>query len=182
MCPSPSCGTRRGSQFGTWLATAVISPKLNDARPRTKRMRTSARRRSLRIRRRRKRGILALDAQKRLLCRRVDAARALDRHEHARTRPHRALERYCDDLPAAEGAGPLRRPAGADPRLVRLPLRRLPQVVEDEGGLAALRDDENAASERDRAGARRSQDRSDLLLAPELLRPPVELVRQSCRP
>src|SRR5689334_21861890 len=58
MCPSTSCGTWRGSQFGIWLATAVSRPKLNDARPSRKRIRTSVKRRSLRIRRRRKRTIL----------------------------------------------------------------------------------------------------------------------------
>src|SRR5262249_28121619 len=178
MCPSTSCGTRRGSQFGTWLATAVISPKLNEARPSTKRMKTSARRRSLRIRRRRKQGILALDAQKRLLRRRVDAARALDRDQHARARPDRPLERNGDERPAAEGAGRLRRAAGADPRLIGLPPGRLLQVIHDEGSPPVLRNDQHAASERDRARARRSQDRRDLLFARELLRPPVELARQ----
>src|SRR5690242_15873786 len=58
MWPSTSCGTWRGSQFGIWLATAVIRPKLNDARPSRKRIRSSAKRRGLRIRRRRKRTIL----------------------------------------------------------------------------------------------------------------------------
>src|SRR5215470_16917466 len=88
MCPSTSCGTCLGSQLGIWLATAVISPKLNDARPSRKRMRTSVRRRSLRIRRRRKRRILAsgavLDAQERLGRRNVRAAVLFHGHEDRR--------------------------------------------------------------------------------------------------
>src|SRR5438552_151525 len=112
MWPSTSCGTCLGSQFGIWPATAVISPKLNDARPSSMRIRRRAARRTLRIRRRRpfeagagrlllrpnKRPILALDAQKRLLRRRVDPARLLHGDEDARAGLHRALERHGDHV------------------------------------------------------------------------------------
>src|SRR6266511_5175602 len=71
MCPSTSCGTRPGSQFGIWLATAVISPNVNDASPRRNRIRRRARRRSLRTLRRRPfeagAGALRLRQDKRLI-------------------------------------------------------------------------------------------------------------------
>src|ERR1041385_7205296 len=119
MWPSTSCGTCRGSQFGIWLATAVSSPKLNDARLSSSRIRRTTAKRSFRILRRRpfdagagrlrlrrsKRRILALDAQNRLLRRRVDAAGTLLRDEDAGPGLNRALERKGHDVSTVEGAG-----------------------------------------------------------------------------
>src|SRR5918994_247574 len=53
MWPSTSRLTRPGSQFGIWLATAVISPNVNDPRPRRRRRSRRVARRSLRLFRRR---------------------------------------------------------------------------------------------------------------------------------
>src|SRR5436190_1618676 len=97
MWPSTSWGTCRGSQFGIWLATAVIRPKLNDATPSNRRSRRRTARRSFLIRRRcpfeagagllrlrrSKRTILALsavlDGQERTARRSVGAAVLLHR-------------------------------------------------------------------------------------------------------
>src|SRR3954447_14947650 len=192
MWPSTSCGTWRGSQFGIWLATAVISPKLNDDTPSRRRSNRMVRRRSLRIRRRRpfeagagvlrlrrsKRTILALNAEERLLRRRVHAAAAFLGDEHARPWFHRAFERDGDDAAAVEGSRGPGRSAGADPRLVGLPERRRVQVAHDERRLAVLRYDELSPCERDRPRARSREDRGDPLLLRELGVPPVELARQ----
>src|SRR2546421_8399604 len=104
MWPSTSCGTCLGSQFGIWPATAVMSPKLKDAAPSSRRISRRAARRSLRIRRRRpfaagagllrlranKRRILALaavlDAKEGSPRRRVDTSRALLGDQDARAR------------------------------------------------------------------------------------------------
>src|SRR5439155_14743408 len=120
MWPSTSCGTCLGSQLGIWPATAVMSPKLNDARPSSRRISKRAARRSFRIRRRRpfaagagllrlrpnNRRILALtavfDAQEGSLGRRVDASCPLLRDEDACAWMNRPLEWDGDDLAAAE--------------------------------------------------------------------------------
>src|SRR3954447_9693168 len=132
MWPSTSCRTCLGSQFGICPATAVISPKLNDASPSSTRIKRRAARRSLRIRRRcpfeagagllrlrpSKRPILALDAQNRLLRRRVDAAGLLHGHEDACAGPHLTPEWHGDVASAGEEPGRLRWAADADPCLV----------------------------------------------------------------
>src|SRR2546423_13077436 len=142
MWPSTSCGTCLGSQFGIWPATAVISPKLNDASPSSRRIRRRAARRSLRIRRRRpfaagtgllrlrpnKRRILALDAQEGLPRRRVDAASLLHRHEDARARLDGSLERNGDMGATVEDAGPPGWAAGTDPGLVGPAARSLREL------------------------------------------------------
>src|SRR5919198_945692 len=178
MCPSTSCGTWRGSQFGICPATTVIRPKLNDARPRRKRMTRSARRRSLRIRRRRKRRILALYAQERLLSRGVDAAGLLFRAEHRRARLDGSRERQRDVVAAAEQPGGLRGAAGADPGLVGAPGGRSLKPADDERRVSTSRDDERSTRERDRTGVRTRENRGDLLLACERSVAAVELVRK----
>src|SRR5439155_9926329 len=49
MWPSTSCCTRAGSHVGIWLPIAVTIPNANEAKPRTRKMRSRRRSRSLRI-------------------------------------------------------------------------------------------------------------------------------------
>src|SRR5512141_1286396 len=97
MWPSICRGTRAGSQFGIWLATAVIRPNVNDVTPRSARMRRMTASRSLRILRRpapalrlrlNKRRTLALSAapddDERCLGGGVGATGLLPRHQHGR--------------------------------------------------------------------------------------------------
>src|ERR671935_2929443 len=196
MWPSTSCCTERGSQFGIWPATAVISPKLNEPRPRSMRMRRRAARRSLRIRRRRplatgagllrlrpnKRRILALDAQEGLLRRRVHTPGALDGNEDAPAGGYAPVERHGHVPTAAEQPRRSRGSARADPGLVGSARGRAPKIADDERGVPARVDDEAAARERDRARARLREDRRDALLPRERRITAVELARERRRP
>src|SRR5438128_3883600 len=136
MCPSTSCGTRAGSQFGIWLAIAVIRPNVNEAVPSSPRMKRRARRRSLRILRRRpfpvprllrlprsKPGILALnsvfDPYEGVRRGSVDAAGLFHGDQHGRAFWHELVQAHQYDGAATfERSGGLGlRPTG-DPRLV----------------------------------------------------------------
>src|SRR5919204_3589137 len=137
MCPSTSCGTRAGSQFGIWPATAVIRPKVNAAVPRTRRRRRRATRRSFRILRlcpfgtatpvrrlrRNKRRILALDVlnrDERPACRSRYAAVLLLCDHHRRPVGNEPLQVHENETAAAvERSGGLRLRAARNPSLVR---------------------------------------------------------------
>src|ERR671922_964874 len=167
MCPSTSCGTRPGSQFGIWLATAVIRPKTKEVRPRRKRMKRSAARRSLRIFRRRrlepgawalrlrrnKRRILALGGvlhpHEGLARRSLGAPGALLGDHHQSPVRDATLERHRHDLAAVEQAGGLWRIPGRDPRLVGSARAGRSELPEHERALSVPRYDECPALERD---------------------------------
>src|SRR6266571_2738377 len=154
MWPSSARGTRVGSQFGIWLATAVISPKVNDASPRRPRMRMSARRRSFRILRRRpfeagsgllrlrrsKRRILALrgvlDSNEGLTRGGVRSACTLQRDHHERPVRNGTLQWNGDDVPAVEQTRGPGRAAVGHPCLVGLARPGLLELPEDECALS----------------------------------------------
>src|SRR5512133_880183 len=203
MWPSTSWGTCRGSQFGIWLATAVIRPKLKDASPTSRRMSRRTARRSLRIRRlrpfgagagllrlrRNKRRILALggvlDGQEWLARGSIRTAVPLDReHYGGLLRDAPGEQHHADVAATVERAGRLGAPAAGDPGLIRPAGACRSETVHDEHGIAGGRDDERPAVVRERIapGARVAQNGRDPLLVVQRLRPAIELVRQGRRP
>src|SRR6185503_17036667 len=136
MCPSTSRGTCAGSQVGIWLATAVISPNVNDATPTKRRMTRRAVRRSFRILRRcpfeagagglrfrpSKRRILALsgvpDDDERLARWALASAGRLFGDHHSGSFGHGPVEGDRHGAAALEEARRLGSPLGGDPGLV----------------------------------------------------------------
>src|SRR3954467_15309138 len=171
MCPSTSRGTRAGSQVGIWLATAVISPNVNDATPTKRRMTRRAVRRSFRILRRRpfeagarvlrfrrsKRRILALsgvphDGER--LARRALAPSGRLLGDHYRgSFGHGPVEGDRHRTAALEQAGRFGSALGGDPGLVRTTVPGGGEVSEHEGRLAVRRDDKGSAREGNRPGS-----------------------------
>src|SRR6185437_16292416 len=140
MCPSTSRGTCAGSHVGIWLATAVISPNVNDATPRKRRMTRRAVRRSFRILRRcpfeagarvlrfrrSKRRILALsgvpDDGERLARRALAPAGRLFGDHHGGSFGNGPVEGDRHRTPTLEEPRRLGSALGGDPGLVRAPV------------------------------------------------------------
>src|SRR6266542_2021158 len=195
MCPSTSWGTRPGSQLGTWLATAVIRPKVKEVMPSSKRMKRRAARRSLRILRRRplgagaeprlrrsKRRSLALsgvlDSHEGLTRRGIGSSGPLLRDHHESPLRDGPSQWNRDHLATVEEARGLGRAAGGHPRLIG-PARAGPlELPEDERSVSASRHDERSSVERDRLRVRLSENLRDAFLPRERVIAAVELARE----